>query len=123
LVLFTYDARGYIEPDSVYFQLKAAESLPAVGLDYVFDLDIRDYNLWMLDKTPVILILFSASRRRAYWLHVQGYFREDVPREPKKGAKTVRVRVPKRQVVNRRAIAKRRDLKWEARRRVTGEES
>jgi hypothetical protein len=40
LVLFTYDERGYIEPDSVYFQLKAAESLAAVGSAYVFDLDI-----------------------------------------------------------------------------------
>jgi hypothetical protein len=123
LVLFTYDARGHIEPDSVFFQLKAAESLQAVGLNYIFDVDIRDYNLWMLDKTPVILILFSASRKRAYWLHVQGYFREDGAREPKKGAKTVRVRVPNRQVVNRRAITKIRNLKLEARSRVTGEES
>src|SRR3954471_20440350 len=78
LVLFTYDEQGYIEPDSVYIQLKAAESLHAVGSDYIFDLDIRDYNLWILVKTPVILILFEASRRRAYWLHIQGFFREDV---------------------------------------------
>jgi hypothetical protein len=121
LVLFTYDERGYIEPDSVYFQLKAAESLAAVGSAYVFDLDIRDYNLWMLEKMPVILILFDATRRRAYWLHVQGYFREDRARRPKKGAKTVRVRVPEGRVVNRRAIALIRDLKWEARGWVTGE--
>jgi len=123
LVLFTYDEQGYIEPDSAYLQLKAAESLQTIGSDYVFDLDIRDYNLWILVKTPVILILFEASRRRAYWLHVQGYFREDVARQPKKGAKTVRVRVPKGQVVNRRAVAKWRDLKWEARDQVLGEES
>jgi hypothetical protein len=121
LVLFTYDERGYIEPDSVYFQLKAAESLAAVGAAYVFDLDIRDYNLWMLEKMPVILILFEATRRRAYWLHVQGYFREHLARRPKKGAKTVRVRVPQRRVVNRRAIALVRDLKGEARGRVAGE--
>jgi hypothetical protein len=121
LILFTYDERGYIEPDSVYFQLKAAESLAAVGSAYVFDLDIRDYNLWMLEKMPVILILFDATRRRAYWLHVQGYFREDMARRPRKGAKTVRVRVPEGRVVNRRAIALIRDLKWEARGWVTGE--
>jgi hypothetical protein len=123
LVLFTYDEQGYIEPDSAYLQLKAAESLQAVGSDYVFDLDIRDYNLWILVKTPVILVLFEASLRRAYWLHVQGYFRQDVLRRPKKGAKTVRVRVPKRQVVNRRGVAQWRDLKWEARSPAQGEES
>jgi hypothetical protein len=114
LVLFTYDERGYVEPGLVFLQLKAAEELQAVGSDYVFDLDVRDYNLWMLEEMPVILILFDATRRRATWLSVQHYFREDEARRPKKGAKTVRVRVPMRQRVNRRAIAKMRELKWEA---------
>src|SRR5437899_5839460 len=57
LVLVTYDERGYIEPDSVYIQLKAAESLAAIDSHYGFE-------------------------------------------------------VPKRQVVNRRAIARMRALKW-----------
>jgi hypothetical protein len=69
---------------------------------------------------PVILILFDASRKRAYWVCVQSYFSDDAARLPKKGAKTVRVRAPKRQVVNRRAIAKMRDLKREARSRAIG---
>jgi hypothetical protein len=114
LLLFTYDEQGYVEPGILFLQLKAAELLTAVGPDHVFDLDIRDYNLWMLEEMPVILVLFDAPRRRATWLPVQRYFREDVARRPKKGAKTVRVRVPIRQRVNRRAIAKMRDLKWEA---------
>jgi hypothetical protein len=123
LLLFTYDEAGYNEPDFLCLQLKAAESLEAVDSDYVFDMDIRDYNLWKLERMPVILILFDASRRRAFWLSVQSYFSEERSRLPKKGAKTVRVRVPMHQVVNRRAIAKMRDLKWEARRRLSGGES
>jgi Domain of unknown function (DUF4365) len=123
LVLFTYDEQGYLEPGSVYIQLKAAETLQAVGLDYVFDLDVRDYNLWLLEEMPVLLILFDASRRRAYWLCVQNYFSEDAARRPKKGAKTVRVRVPARKPVNRRAVVTWRDLKWQARRRSPGGES
>src|SRR5437899_9478554 len=99
LLLFTYDGQGYVEPDFLSLQLKAAESLPAIGSDYVFDVDIRDYNLWMLERMPVILILFDASRRRAFWLAVQRYFNEDAGRRPKQGAKTVRVRVPIRRVV------------------------
>jgi hypothetical protein len=114
LILLTFDEKGYAEPDLVYLQLKAAEKLQAQGSDYVFDLDIRDYNLWMLEKMPVILILFDASRRRAYWLDVHRYFHEEPGRRPKKGTKTVRVRVPARQAVSRRAIAKMRDLKREA---------
>jgi hypothetical protein len=76
----------------------------------------------MLERMPVILILFEASRTRGFWLAVQAYFREDAARQPKKGARTVRVHVPRRQVVNRRAVAKVRDLKWEARRQGVGGE-
>ena len=123
LLMFTHDEDGFVEPGLVPIQLKAAEWLQAVGSDYVFDLDLRDYNLWMLEEMPVILILFDAARRRAYWLHVQGYFREDALRRPKKGARTVRVHVPMRQSVNRRGIARMRWLKSEAFREPQGEKS
>jgi len=123
LILFTFDAHGYVEPGLVWLQLKAAETLQAVGSVYVFDLDIRDYNLWMLEEFPVILILFDATQRRAYWLDIQRYFRENGNRRPKKGAKTVRVRIPRGQIVNRRGIAKMRDLKTEQGLRLRGESS
>jgi hypothetical protein len=121
LVLFTHDEQGYLEPGSAYIQLKAAETLHAAGPDYVYDLDVRDYNLWMLEEVPVILVLFDASRRRAYWVYVQNYFNTDVARQPRKGAKTVRVRVPARQAVNRTAVANWRDLIKAALHRPPGE--
>lgn len=123
LLLFTYDQHGYVEPGIVGLQLKAAETLQVVGSNYVFDVDIRDYNLWMLEEMHVILILFDATRRRAYWLPTQQYFREDPTRRPKKGAKTVGVRVPLSQAMNRRAIAKMRELKTRFKLRVVGGES
>ena len=95
LLLFTYDAEGYQEPDLAYLQLKAAESLRAVGEAYVYDLDIRDYRLWVKDKLPVILVLFDATRRQAVWVAVQDYFRDNNARQPRKGAKTVRVYIPR----------------------------
>src|SRR5262249_27210564 len=81
------------------------------GGAYAFDLDIRDYNLWMVEPMPVILVLYDASQRRAFWLYVQSYFRDVSFRQPKQGAKTVRVRVPKRQRLNRRAVARFRTYK------------
>jgi Domain of unknown function (DUF4365) len=120
LLLFTHDEQGYAEPNFLFLQLKAAETLQDAGADWVFDVDIRDYNLWLSEEMPVVLILYDASRRRAYWLDVQRYFGGDPLRQPKKGAKTVRVRVLRRQVVNRRAVGKLRDLKSEARNRVKG---
>jgi hypothetical protein len=123
LLMFTYDEEGYVEPGFVAIQLKAAESLQVVGSDYVYDMDIRDYNLWMQEKFPVILVLFDAGRRRAYWLDVKRYFRENAHRLPKHGTKTLRLRVPAKQPVNRRGITKMRDLKWRVRGRATGEDS
>ncbi len=114
LLLFTFDEQGYAEPGLAFLQLKAAETLTQSGSDYVYDLDIRDYNLWALGDLPVFLVLFDATRRRAYWLHVQPYFRADASRRPKKGAKSVRVRVPRRQTLGRRAVATMRERMQQA---------
>ncbi len=110
----TYDAEGYVEPGSVYFQLKASETLPRSGTDVVYDLDVRDVNLWLLEPLPVVLVLYEASRRRAYWLHVQAYFSERPARRPRSRAKTVRVRVPPRQKLTVRAVARMREIKQAA---------
>jgi hypothetical protein len=114
LILWTFSEQGYPEPGSIYFQLKAMENLKNSGDEFVYSLDIRDFNLWMWEKTPVILVLFDATRRRAYWLYVQEYFRSNDDHSPKKGAKSVRVRVPKRQSINCRAIRSIRLLKQAA---------
>jgi hypothetical protein len=104
----------------VYFQFEAMEKLNESGTDYVYDVDIRDDNLWMREEWPVILVLFDAGRRRAFWLPIQWHFHPDRGHPPEKGTKPVRARVPKRQAVNRRAIAKMRDLKWQVYHRERG---
>lgn len=121
MVLFTYDERGYAEPGIAFIQLKASEMLTRSGRDYVYDLDIRDYNLWVHEDIPIFLVLFDATRRRGYWLLVQPYFREAVSRQPKKGAKTVRVRVPTRQAISRRGVATIREVMRRADLRVVSE--
>ena len=121
LILFTYDDRGYTEPEVAFLQLKASETLTQAGSHYVYDLDIRDYNLWTIEDIPVFLVLFDATRRRAYWLHVQPYFWKHASRKPKKGAKTVRVRVPKRQAISCCGVATMRELKRKADVRIAAE--
>jgi hypothetical protein len=111
LEMWTFDGQGYAEPGAVYFQLKAMEHLQESGTCYIFDLDIRDYHLWVREEAPVVLVLYDATRRRAYWLAIQAYFLKANTHQPKAGAKSVRVWVPKRQPVTRRAIAKMRELK------------
>lgn len=120
LVLYTYDKEGYAEEGSLYLQLKASERLRASADSIVFDMDMRDYNRWMREPMPVILILFDAAARRAYWLYVQRYFAENPSRKPRPKAKTVRVHVPKRQIVNRAAIRTMRTFKEEVLKQLEG---
>jgi len=64
----------------------------------------------MNEKMPVVLILFDASRRRAYWLAIKDYFQPGSKHRPKKGAKTVRVRVGQDRVLDRMAIGRFREM-------------
>ena len=120
LVLVTYDEDGYVEPGFLPIQVKAAETLRKIGTNFVMDLDIRDFNLWMQEETPVILILYDASRRQAYWLDFQRHFEREDQQKPKKGARWVRVHVPRQQLVSRRAIERMRELKRKAPVRLFG---
>lgn len=55
LLMMTFDEDGYAEPGLLLFQVKASQRLTTSGADYVFDIDIRDYNLWI------------GEARREYW--------------------------------------------------------
>ena len=110
--MVTYDEEGYAEPDLVYLQLKASDNLIVQGNECVFDLDIRDYNLWTRERMPVILVLFDALRQKGYWIFIQDYF-EPISRQPSKRSKTIRIRVPLQQKISRRAIAAIRTIKRE----------
>jgi hypothetical protein len=65
LVLKTFDARGYAEPGSILHPSESVGILQEARGGWVYDLDVRDYNLWMREIMPVVLVLFDATRRRA----------------------------------------------------------
>jgi hypothetical protein len=96
LTVNTFDGDGLIEPGAILIQLKASETLEIHpdGVSYVFDLDVRDYNLWVMEPNPVLLILYEAKSRRAYWLYFQQFLKEHEAPRPRAGAKTVRIRIP-----------------------------
>jgi Domain of unknown function (DUF4365) len=115
LQMTTYDNRGFVEPGLVYFQVKATEHLKKISEEFVYDLDIRDYNLWTHEQTPVILVLYDVTRRKAYWQNIQSYFLKEETLQPKKGAKWVRVYFSEDQQVNGEAITELRSRKNEGR--------
>jgi hypothetical protein len=115
LLVSTFDEDGFEEPGLIYLQLKATDSLETTPLDTktVFDVSIKDYNLWVRELMPVVLVMFDAQKRRAWWLYIQRYFAEDPTRSPKEDAKSVRVHIPMRQRFGRRTVATLRTWKQE----------
>jgi hypothetical protein len=96
LFMETYDDDGYIENGEIRIQLKATDRLIELKRadTLCIDIDAKHHELWTNELMPVFLILYDARERRAYWLHVQHYFAADSSRRPKRGAKTLRVRIP-----------------------------
>jgi hypothetical protein len=106
LYVSTFDDEGFTEPGVVYMQLKATDNIEhtATGTDVVFDLAVQDYDLWRHEVMPVMLVLYDARKRRAWWLYLQRYFAEDAGRRPRKDAKSVRVWIPAKQRFSRRTV-------------------
>jgi hypothetical protein len=104
-ILFAYDEQGWVEPGQILLQVKAAERLRRLqdGRTLAFRIDHRHLNSWLLEPSPVVLIVYEASTNRAWWLHVQGAFaREGGARQPM--GETVSLRIPVKQVVTPKSV-------------------
>jgi hypothetical protein len=76
LIMTSFNARGEIEPGSIFFQLKATDDLPllADGKTISWAISHRDLLLWLDEACPVILVAYDGRGDRAFWLHIQAYF-------------------------------------------------
>jgi len=109
----TFDSDGMIERGGVSIQCKATERLKGTGRDWFVEIDVRDHNLWTSEQRPVVLVAYDASQECAYWVSIQSYFR-DPARRPRPEAATVRVRIPKKNILDHAAIEAMRTLNRES---------
>jgi hypothetical protein len=94
--MVSYNANGEPENGSVSFQVKATDTLKrlADGTAIRLRLEWRDLLFWLNEQEPVILIVYDAKQDKAYWLHVQDYFRRKRWARRAGRANTVTVHVP-----------------------------
>ena len=111
LLVSTFDEQGFVEPGFVRIQVKASDKLIDGDKDVGFDVDIRDVNLWLAERSPVLLVLYDASKKRAFWLDVQRHFNDNL--SWRSSTKTIRVRISKRRDWNCDAVRSARRLKQE----------
>jgi len=118
----TFDAEGLIEPGSILIQLKATDAsvLHSDGISCVFDVDVKDYNLWKDEPNPVFFILFDAQTRRAFWLYFQQHIKQGNAPKPKDDAKTIRLRIPLMNRVRTSFFRHARHLKAEVLKKLEG---
>jgi hypothetical protein len=103
---------GETEPGAVRVQLKATDTFviePDATVS--FEVDLRALRSWDQELEPRILVVFDAQLERAVWLHVQDYLRVNDIRVATLRTKTMRVRIPARNVVDNAAVETWRDLK------------
>jgi hypothetical protein len=112
LLLITYTQDGEIENGKIYVQMKATDSVKTGVRDEVvfFTLDKRDVRLWVSEIDPVILVLFDAIRRKAYWVHIQDYF-SVYDFNSNLEAKTINIHIPVQQTISLTAIKKIANIK------------
>jgi hypothetical protein len=75
----TYNKQGEIERFRFHFQLKSTDNIQfsTDKKSVVFDLSVRDLELWLDDSMMMILILYDAQGETAYYVDLQAYFNEN----------------------------------------------
>ncbi len=105
LILFAYDEQGWNEPGQILIQVKATETVQRLKNSRAisFRVDRRDLNSWMQEHAPVILIVYEATTKRAWWQHIQGSLAgASVIAAGSK--QTVTLRIPIKQVVTAKSV-------------------
>ena len=113
LNIYTYDPQGGIENGNIYVQLKATDHLTVLadGKTITQTMDSADILFWLGEIMPVILVVYDALNKEAYWLYVQ---ESVVPARPlfiPAGQSSVTLRLSKENIVNEKAVERFRELK------------
>ena len=108
LFMTTYSPGGEVQEGWVYFQVKATARLPILRDRKTISWPVsrRDLRLWLSENYPVILVIYQASRDRAYWLDVQDYFSGSNSAALFKSGESLNVQISTSQVLDRQAIRK-----------------
>jgi hypothetical protein len=114
LRLETFDETGYLEAEHVPLQLKATDKIAEYELAkeeaFSFPISMKDYRLWSEEVMPVFLVLYDSVFEEAYWLHIQDY---DQTQKPRAEGDTIRVHIPRKQVLGLQTIRMMRERKQE----------
>jgi hypothetical protein len=122
LFMNTYDQNGELESGEVHFQLKATDRLRLAsdGQTILFRVERADLRTWLDVVMPMILIVYDARADIAYWLYVQEYLAKQPGFDATRGSRTVTLRIPQAQQLERAAVLAFAGFRDKIRRQQTG---
>lgn len=108
----THDENGFVESGTYWLQFKATDKFRANrGNTVSLKLETGDLELWDDHPEVVLVILYDAQARKAYWLDIQAYLKAKKIVPHKLASATRTVRIDLNNVVDSKAIRTWRDLK------------
>ena len=66
----TFNEKGEVENNTIEFQLKSTDKIKRVGNTIKFDLSKRDLELWLLNNSTLLVLLYDAQQEMAYFLDI-----------------------------------------------------
>jgi hypothetical protein len=109
----TFNDNGEIEANSIFIQLKSTDNLKSNGKEQnsiIFDLSIRDLELWLLGKEMMLLIVYDAKLEQAFFVDLRAYFSQNKEALINVN-KFVRVYIPNKNILNPAAVKQLRTIK------------
>jgi hypothetical protein len=75
----TFEDNGEVESGYIFFQLKSTDNLKSSSdnVSFVFDLSVRDLELWLVSVTFMVLILYDAKENQAFFIDLNKYFQKN----------------------------------------------
>ena len=106
LMLTTYDDDGQVENGRVLLQLKATDHLRVLADGQTVSVTVAraDLEAWLREPLPVILVIYDAQADVAYWLYLQPYFEGQPGFALSRVGRTVTVRVPMTNRIDRISV-------------------
>jgi Domain of unknown function (DUF4365) len=109
----TFNDNGEIESNSIFIQLKSTDNLKLSGKEQnsiIFDLSIRDLELWLLGKEMMLLIVYDAQLEQAFFVDLRVYFSQNKEALINVN-KFVRVYIPNKNILNPTSVKELRTIK------------
>jgi Domain of unknown function (DUF4365) len=108
----TFNENGEIEQSFILMQLKSTDNLQKSenGDKILFDLSVRDLELWLSGREVMVLIIYDALNEKAFFIEMKDYFEKNIA-SLKNVRKFVRIYISTKNILTQNSIFELRKIK------------